>query len=130
MPATPTTSAAATRGVMTTQEVSALLGFADSTVVKLAAELGGYRSSKRGPWRFVRERVEAWRGREVELRRPNATLQTLARDLAELTTLSRERDNRLTAALEKLQRQLKPLFLALERMEEDGATVKVLRKAA
>lgn len=121
MPA-PTTTSAATRGVMTTQEVAALLGFADSTVVKLAAELGGYRSSKRGPWRFVRERVEAWRGRETELRRPNATLQTLARELAELTTLSRERDNRLTTALEKLNQRLERL--------EGRPTLKVLPKAA
>jgi excisionase family DNA binding protein len=128
MPATTTTSAAsgtnrcAGGGVMTTQEVAALLGFADSTVVKLAAELGGYRSSKRGPWRFVRERVESWRGRETELRRPSATMQALAKDLTELTALSIERDNRITTALAKLTERLDRL--------EGRAAFKVLPKAA
>ncbi|TXH09646.1 MAG: hypothetical protein E6R03_16510 [Hyphomicrobiaceae bacterium] len=108
---------------MTTAQVAVELGFAESTVIKLAAQLGGYRSSARGPYRFPRATVQAYKGKEAELRKPNATIQALAKEVADLTALGIERENRFSYELQKLTRRL-------ETLEKRSTTVQLERIAA
>jgi len=108
---------------LTTRQAAAELGFAPATVIKLAPELGGYRSGDRGAWRFPAERVRAFKGREVELRKPNATVQALAKEVADLTALCKERENRFRYEFEKFERRLACL-------EQSSRTATIFERAA
>lgn len=91
---------------MTTAEVADELGFCAGTVLALvkAKKLEGYRSGSRAPFRFTRESVMAFKGKESELRRPTATMQAMDKRLSDLEKLSIERDNRATERLKQLTR--------------------------
>lgn len=96
---------------MTTAEVAKELGYSAAKVRKIAAsELGGYRSnSGQGcAWRFPRARVMDFKRRsEVgEQKSEASTVQELARELADLVQVSKQRETDLRYELEKLERRL------------------------
>jgi hypothetical protein len=95
--------------VLTTAQAAVALGYSEETVAKMAPELGGYRRGSRGPWRFPVARIEAYKGKADELRKPNATLQALAKEVEDLKSIGIERDNRHAYELDQLRRRLASL---------------------
>jgi excisionase family DNA binding protein len=93
----------------TTREAARELGFSESSILKVAAELGGYRQGARGHYRFPRSAVLAFKGREAELRQPTATLARLRAEFDLEVKLTRGRLIEVECRVEALQERLAKL---------------------
>jgi hypothetical protein len=105
------------RSWMTVEDAARELGFAPETIRKYGAELGAYRLGRRGPWRIPAERVAFFRANPRVLTHPRTTLQELYRLVERVNLLSGERERRMAAALERMERRVAALEAAARNAE-------------
>jgi hypothetical protein len=100
------------RDWFTAEEAGKELGYAPSTVRKYGSLLGA-RQLGRGPYRYPKTRVAEFKANPSPVRKPTGIIQALAKEVAELSTTGKNRDNRIHAELRKLLERIERLEKAI-----------------